>query len=137
MRRPYERLLRQLLNYPRYPSGTVLLCVSRELLHWVGCQALMLLCLPTTTFRRPAVILLHSFTWHHLNIPSGLYWASCERDFHEVSFTVSNLCVLHDAAACISAPHPHVCPLTNAVCYLLWPGGAECQEHSVAADERW
>lgn len=29
------------------------------------------------------MILLHSFVWFHVGSPSGLYWTSSERDFHE------------------------------------------------------
>ncbi|KAG1666906.1 hypothetical protein FOA52_005966 [Chlamydomonas sp. UWO 241] len=49
VRRPFERLLRTLLNYPR----------------------------------QPAVVMIHAFAWHRVAGPSGLYWPSSERDFHE------------------------------------------------------
>eukprot|EP00798_Chlamydomonas_sp_ICE-L_P000444 gene444-1844_t len=49
VRRPFERLIRKLLNYPR----------------------------------RPAVLLLHAYTWFRVVPFSGAFWTSCERDFHE------------------------------------------------------
>jgi len=34
---------------------------------------------------KPAVIMVHSYIWHKLAPFAGVYWTSCERDFHDLA----------------------------------------------------